>query len=299
MNSQWSNFPSFANIIDFSALTDTIGLKTLDLDEFMQHRSRGRPGHAAAGLSKSFFSSYNSSVHTWCNANRDLNVTDHISVRDCKIDRELASQYPTLLKHIQRQLDQQHGQVEWWEGGYYRHDCRVLNVGSAFLVKIKFHDPAEPSFASFFYNYPLVQPWTSIMKTLLAATGGNFSGVHVRVKDGNNACSDSTELYQDAARDVWANYNNEVTTFGVDSSNNNTSNNNINDKNYDSNGAFLVIVGRVNGNSKLCLQQALQLEAAAALNQTGTNNNSSSFDIPQVVAVNDLIDNHEEKKQLC
>jgi hypothetical protein len=280
-HSIWPKFPSFANVMDFSVLTDTTGLKTLDLDEFMQRNDKGRIGHAAAkGFSRTFFSSYNTSVHSWCNANVNLNVTEHVGERDCKFDLDLAYKYPTLLQHIQKQLDQQHGQMELWEGGYYRHDCRVLNVGSAFLLRNKFYsDPAARSFASFFNNYPLVEPWTSILKTLLSGVGGNFWGVHVRVLDGHKACTDSSSLYQQAAENVWALYNNKTTT---------SKNNNQHD---DNNNNVLVIVGRVNGNSKLCLQQALLQEATAAAH-------GNSVDVPQVVTINDLIDSHENKKQL-
>jgi hypothetical protein len=301
-NSRWSKFPSFANIIDFSVLTEITGLKTLDLDEFMQHKSKGRLGHAAAkGFSKSSFSSYNTSVHTWCNANVNLNVTyHHNSVRNCNVDRDLADNYSTLLTYIQRQLDQQHQQVERWEDGYYRHDCRVLNVGSAFLLRNKFHsDPAAPLFNAFFNNYPLVEPWTSILKTLLADVGENFLGVHVRVLDRHKACTDSENLYQVAAGDVWALYNNNhainnnATTISQKNSSNNI-------QYYDDSKKknVLLIVGRVNGNSKLCLQQALQKEAAGAGGKKNSTNISSTTDMLQVVTVNDLIDSHDNKKQL-
>jgi hypothetical protein len=110
-------------------------------------------------------------------------------------------------------------------------------------------------------------------------------GVHVRVKDERNKCADSSNLYQQAARDVWALYNNETNKTTI--SKHSTSNNNV-----------LVIVGRVNGNSKLCLQQALQKEAAAAGAKKTAANICSSLDVPQVLTVNDLIDSHENKTQI-
>jgi hypothetical protein len=207
-----AKFPSFANVIDFSILTETLGLKTLDLDEFMQHQNKGRLGHTTAkGFTKTFFSSYNTSVQTWCNANINLNITYHNNgALDCRYDRVLPDDYATLLVYIQRQLDLQHQQVEYWEGGHYCHDCRVLNVGSSFVLPYDFRaDPAAPKFNSFFNNYPLVEPWMSILKGLLDVTCLNFWGVHVRVKDEHKNCADSPSVYQQAARDVWALYNND------------------------------------------------------------------------------------------
>jgi hypothetical protein len=291
------NFPSFANIIDFSVLTETTGLKTLDLDEFMQHQNKGRLGYATAiGFSKTFFSSYNISVHTWCNANINLNITYQDGVPGCQFDRDLKVDYPTLLTYIQRQLDLQHQQVEYWEGGYYYRDCHVLNVGSAFLTRNNFlFDPAAPLFDSFFSNYPLVEPWMSILKGLLDVTGGNFVGVHVRVKDGHKYCADSSSLYQQAARDVWALYNNDKK---ISISKNSTNNNQYDDDGNNNDTNVLVIVGRVNGNSKFCLQQALKNETAAAGATTTVSNISSSSNVLQVLTVNDLIDSHENKTQL-
>jgi hypothetical protein len=97
-----------------------------------------------------------------------------------------------------------------------------LNVGSTFVLPNDFRaDPAAPLFDSFFNNYPLVEPWMSILKGLLDATDLNFLGVHVRVMDEHKNCADSSSVYQKAARDVWALYNNDKKTKISKSSTNN------------------------------------------------------------------------------
>ncbi|KAG7345211.1 hypothetical protein IV203_032742 [Nitzschia inconspicua] len=287
-----ARFPSFHSIMDFGALQNSTGLQVLDLDEFMQQEHK----RSTPKKSLSFFKSYNASIYSFCNANIDHNVTNHVSNHQCQINSP--RNYAELVDHIQQQMAKQHGSQEWDEDKQYARDCRVVNIGSGFVLSNNFaKDPMAPAFNAFFSNQPLVEPWNRILKMLLKERcSNNIIGVHVRTLDDKTACEDNTALYDNAAEQVLQRIANRESTA---TSKKNTKNK-IPSK-------HLVIIGRANRNSKVCLKQALTKAISTiqnkgiSINITMTNSSSNTNtlpSIPAVLTVNDLIDQHEDKKQL-
>ncbi|KAG7345350.1 hypothetical protein IV203_032881 [Nitzschia inconspicua] len=302
-----AGFPSFHSIMDFEALRNSTGLQVLDLDEFMQHKHK----RSTPKMPPSFYTSYNASIYSFCTANIDRNVSNYESVHKCQMNPPHA--YPELVDHILEQMAKQHGTQELDEddGQLYSRDCRVLNIGSGFALRSNFgNDPMAPAFNAFFNNYPLVDPWNRILKTLLKQQcfNMNFIGVHIRTIDGEIECEDSAALYDKAAEDLLqrlADRMSMATTSNHNTHNNNNSAHNNNKQNNPS--KDLVIIGRANRNSKKCLKQALTKAIRAVWDKTAfanitytnsSNRNNTLPTMPTVVTVNDLIDQHEEKDKL-
>lgn len=292
-NGRYGRFPSFHSIMDFGTLYSTTGLGVIDLDEFMQQKHKRTNIMTALANESSFkgdfdYQSYNTSIHTWCNANLDRNVTGKIVAGKCQINP--TRPYPKLVEYIQQQLSLQGQTEEMWKGAVYKHDCSVVNIGSGFVLRNNFHqDAMAPAFARFFDNYPLVNPWNDILKTLLepimtSSPRQRILGVHVRTKDGQKECMDSADLFKKAAA--------QIMKLANKSSSSSSNNNNTKD---------IVIIGRVHNNSKLCLQQALHQEILHG-GWNGTSTATTDSDEvrvePTVMTVNDLIDQHVNKTQL-
>ncbi|KAG7341749.1 hypothetical protein IV203_023702 [Nitzschia inconspicua] len=263
------SFPSFHSIMDFEALRNTTGLQVLDLDEFMQQKHK----RSIPKMPSSFYRSYITSVYSFCNANIDRNVTNYESVHKCQMNPPHT--YPELVDHIQEQMAKQHGtqELDEEEGQLHSRDCRVLNIGSAFAVRNNFgKDPMAPAFNAFFDNYPLVDPWNRILKTLLKqqCSDMNFIGVHIRTDDGDIECEDSAALYDKAAEELLQRLADPLTK---------------------------------------AIRAVVQDKTTSA-NITNTNSRSSSSNndndnstitlptMPKVVTVNDLIDQHKEKDKI-
>ncbi|KAG7340371.1 hypothetical protein IV203_023914 [Nitzschia inconspicua] len=282
-----ARFPSFHSIMDFEALRNSTGLQVLDLDEFMQKTHK----RSVPKMSLSFYESHNTSIQTFCNANIDRNVTNYVSARECQMNPP--QKYPELVNNIQQQMAKQHGTPKLHEGRLYTRDCRVLNIGSGFVLRNYFgKDPMAKAFNEFFDNYPLVEPWNRILKTLLKKTqvfSNDFIGVHVRTFDGKNECEDSSILYDNAAEEVLQQMTNHSTNATTND------NHKINNK--------LVIIGRANRNSKKCLKQALEQKLIEKSRNETISSNDNNYkttllSMPTVLTVNDLIDQHDEKVKL-
>ncbi|KAG7351560.1 hypothetical protein IV203_010920 [Nitzschia inconspicua] len=307
LNGPKARFPSYHSIMDFEALRNSTGLQVLDLDEFMQQKHK----RSIPTMPPSFYTSYNASIYSFCNANIDLNVTNYESVHKCQMNP--AHTYPELVDHIQEQMAKQHGtqELDEDERQLYSFDCRVVNVGSGFALRNNFaNDPMAPAFAAFFNNYPLVDPWNRILKTILKqqCSDINFIGVHIRTVDGKIECEDSAALYDKAAEELLQRLADRMSMATASNRNTHNNNNNTNNKqSYPS--KDLVIIGRANRNSKTCLKQALQkairavrdgnLAFANITNSSSSGNGNMTLPtMPTVVTVNDLIEEHEEKDQI-
>lgn len=294
-------FPSFHSIMDFQALYSTTGLQVVDLDEFMKHTHKRSvlPKDGNSSIQE-FLDTYypqrkshNESVFTWCNANLDRHVTHYKGPNSCTMKPPRS--YPDLITYIQKQMilqDETLGKRSKGNGlvHHYRLDCRVVNIGSAFLVGNDFtDDPAASLFSRFFENYPLVEPWNQILRTLLQNDDddGEFSerrlvGVHIRTLDGEKECHKSANLYTRAAQRILK-----------------LTNSNSNSGRTGSISEVRIVIGRVNSNSKLCLQSALKQEVQRLENKAAeTGATETDARLPTVVTVNDMINQHVQKSQL-
>ncbi|KAG7372972.1 hypothetical protein IV203_033696 [Nitzschia inconspicua] len=90
-----ARFPSFHSIMDFEALYNSTCLRVIDLDEFMQTAHK----RSTPKMPLSFYKSHNTTLHTFCNANIDRNVTNYVNPRTCKMNPQHT--YPELVRHIQ------------------------------------------------------------------------------------------------------------------------------------------------------------------------------------------------------
>ncbi|KAG7340356.1 GDP-fucose protein O-fucosyltransferase [Nitzschia inconspicua] len=274
-----ARFPSFHSIMDFEALYNSTGLRVIDLDEFMQKTHK----RSAPKMPLLFYKSHNTTLHAVCNANIDRNVTNYVNARECQMNPPHT--YPELVEHIQQEMAKQHGTLKLHKGRSYMRDCRVVNIGSGFTLRNSFgKDPMAKAFTAFFDNYPLVEPWNRILKTLLKKTqqfSNDFIGVHVRTFDLKRNCEDSTTLYDNAAEQVLQRLTNHSSAA--------TENDNS---------SKLVIIGRANKYSKKCLKQSLEQKLFENSKNKTEGNENTLPSMPTVVTVNDLIDEHEDKEKL-
>jgi hypothetical protein len=246
-----------------------VGLPVIDLNEFMKRQQQQQQQHQKVP------------VHTWCNANLDRNVTNIRDRRHCDMTPEL--KYPQLVDHVQQQATLQHGRA-LSSGSKERHDCAVMNIGSAFTLRNDFSvNPAASAFADYFDNFPIQGDWKRILQVLYPRPSYSMMviGVHVRTKDHEKSCERNRELYAPAAKRIWELVLEQQSSS---SSNNGTTN--------DPPPPPLVLVGRVNSNSTKCLNRALGHEQES-LNLTTT----SATVMPKVVTVNDLIAELQQQHQ--
>jgi len=271
----WSNFPSYHGIINFTNLTHQTGLQVIDLDEFMK-RQKKRGSASSKELFRFLTNSHNTSTSTWCNGNIKRKVYPSKNPEK-KCELEPTVPYEELVRRFQKEISSQHERVETIQGQDYVKDCTVANIGSAFILRNDFDYPNKDIFDTFFANYPLVSPWNEILQTLLAnIPHQEFWGAHVRTEDNKVECDLASTLYQNAARQLvkWnqeSDLNPSISTSKTNSS------------------ASLVVVGRTNRNSQKCLQQALQQEMS---------DRNVTLVPPTVMTVGDLIDSNPQREQL-
>ncbi|KAL3913834.1 MAG: hypothetical protein SGARI_000453 [Bacillariaceae sp.] len=252
--------------MDFDTLTQQTGLQVMDLDEFMRHQHHRGSEYAKRLFPSSYFDNYNSSIHSWCNGNieRETKLTKGPDNKpQCEVGPALP--YGDL-----------HSTSYKVSGKEYVRDCRVANIGSGFILRNKFTDPegAVGTFDEFFDNYPLVQPWNQILKTILGdIPNQKFLGVHVRTQDGENNCQKSYLLYHGVADEL------------LDILSNRTGNNSNNDNDK----PVMVVIGRATRTSKECMVDALRKEM---------NARNSTLPMPRVVTVNDLIVANQNHTQI-
>jgi hypothetical protein len=271
--SDWSEFPSFHSIMDFDVLTRHTGLQVVDLDEFMkQQRKPDTMNMTREHFPDWYFQAYNTSTRSWCDGNiprKTFKVED--LEKGCEVEPPLP--YNALTEEFYHKLSAQHASNNFSKGEEYNKDCRVANIGSGFLLRNEFDDPTKKIFDEFFGNYPLVSPWNEILRMIMASIPDqSFMGVHVRTQDVEDGCP--YLLYRGVAEELV----NKLEASGK--KNNDTKSNNQ---------PSLVVIGRVNMNSKTCMVDALRKEMGAR---------NSSIPMPAVKTVSDLIDTHPQHEQL-
>ena len=104
--------------------------------------------------------------------------------------------------------DLKHGQFAAAYRGNMHYFCRSSTFFQTYEVLTNFLQPQLLKHQQQYFRQRN-QPATTTKSDTFQSF--NFDGgVHVRVLDGNKACSDSTALFQQAARHMWAIYDNDT-----------------------------------------------------------------------------------------